>query len=69
MNGVGGINASVVGLLLAALYNPVFISGIHSWMDGLIALVGYLLLRTVKLSPFVIVICCVIFSVISSSLF
>lgn len=68
MNAVGGINAAVVGLLLAALYNPVFISGIHSWMDGLIALTGFMLLWVAKLSPLVIVICCVLLSVIFGSL-
>lgn len=32
-----GVNAAVVGLLAAALYNPVITAGIRDWKDGLLA--------------------------------
>lgn len=35
---LAGINAAVVGVLLAALYNPVFITGIKNLADALLAL-------------------------------
>lgn len=35
---LAGVNAAVVGLLLAALYNPVFTTGIKSLADALLAL-------------------------------
>ena len=42
---VTGINAAVVGLLLAALYDPVFRSAVHGGMDLVMVGVGFLLLR------------------------
>ena len=39
-----GINASVVGLLLAAFYNPVIIVAIQSAQDVALALLAYLLM-------------------------
>ena len=40
-----GLNAAVVGILLAALYNPVWISAIFSVKDFILMLVGFSLLR------------------------
>jgi chromate transporter len=42
---IAGVNAAVVGLLLAALYQPVFVSAILSAQDLALALVGFFLLR------------------------
>lgn len=42
---IAGVNAAVVGLLLAALYQPVFVSAILSGQDLALALVGFFLLR------------------------
>jgi chromate transporter len=39
-----GVNAAVVGVLLSALYQPVFISAIHTTADFAVALAGCLLL-------------------------
>ena len=36
-----GINAAVVGLLLAAFYSPVWVTGIHTVLDFAIALAGF----------------------------
>ncbi|TRX58092.1 chromate efflux transporter [Thalassomonas sp. M1454] len=48
-NAIVGVNAAVVGLLLAALYNPVFISAVLSISQLVIVLIGFVLLRFTKL--------------------
>ena len=50
------INAAVVGLLLAALYQPVWISAILSPLDFCLALIAYLLLVFWKIPPWLVVI-------------
>lgn len=50
-----GINAAVVGLLLAALYNPVWTSGVTSVQTLLIAAAGFLLLVVWRVSPLLVV--------------
>ena len=39
-----GINAAVVGLLMSALYRPVFSSAVHSWQELLCVVVGFFIL-------------------------
>lgn len=51
-----GVNASVVGLLLAALYTPVWTSAIHAPADFAIAAVALLLLASWKAPPWLVVI-------------
>ena len=51
-----GVNATVVGLLLAALYNPVWTSAINVPIDFAVGLVAFLLLAVWKLPPWLIVI-------------
>ncbi|MCQ4054635.1 chromate efflux transporter [Aeromonas sp. SG16] len=46
---VAGINAAVVGLLLAALYQPVWQSAVLAPTDLVLAVIGFYLLRVVKL--------------------
>ena len=46
---VAGVNASVVGLLLAALYQPVFVNAVFSPLDLALAIVGFFLLRVLRL--------------------
>ena len=46
---VAGVNASVVGLLLAALYQPVFVNAVFSALDLSLAIVGFFLLRVLRL--------------------
>jgi chromate transporter len=50
-----GINAAVVGLLLAAFYNPVWISAIHSAADFCLAAIAFLLLVFWKWPPWLVV--------------
>lgn len=55
---MAGINAAVVGLLLAALYDPVWISAIHAPRDFALAVVAYGALAWFKLPPWLVVILC-----------
>jgi len=50
-----GVNAAVVGLLGAALYNPVWTSSVRSPADFGIALVGFVLLTVWRAPPLVVV--------------
>lgn len=50
-----GINASVVGILLAALYDPVFTSGIRGPIDFAIAVMAFTMLVYFKLAPWIVV--------------
>jgi chromate transporter len=51
-----GVNAAVVGLLLAALYNPVWTSGILSAADFALALGSFTLLVFWKVPPWLVVV-------------
>src|SRR5271165_5306686 len=51
-----GVNAAVVGLLGAALYNPVWTSSVNTPGDFGIALVGFVLLTVWRAPPLVVVI-------------
>jgi chromate transporter len=53
---IRGINAAVVGLLGAALYNPLWISSVRSGSDFAIALVGFVLLTAWRTSPLIVVV-------------
>jgi chromate transporter len=50
-----GINAAVVGLLGAALYNPVWTSSVRTPRDFAIALVGFILLTVWRAPPLIVV--------------
>jgi chromate transporter len=55
-----GVNAAVVGLLLAALYNPVWTSGITSAGDFALGVAAFLLLFMWKTPPWLVVLFCAI---------
>jgi chromate transporter len=50
-----GVNAAVVGLLLAALYTPVWTSAIHGPIDFAIGLLAFLALMFWKVPPWLVV--------------
>jgi chromate transporter len=52
---IAGVNASVVGLLLAALYDPVWTSAIHGRKDFAVALAAFGLLAYARWSPLLVV--------------
>jgi chromate transporter len=53
-----GVNAAVVGLLLAALYDPVWTSGIVGPRDFALAAVAFLLLVMWQAPPWLVVVLC-----------
>lgn len=55
---LAGINAAVVGLLLAALYNPVWTSAIHNPWDALMALAVFIILVRFKPPVWLVVLTC-----------
>jgi chromate transporter len=50
-----GVNAAVVGLLLAALYRPVWTSAIFTARDFAIGIVAFLLLAVWAVPPWLVV--------------
>ncbi|MGC9494064.1 chromate efflux transporter [Vibrio genomosp. F10] len=46
---ISGVNASVVGLLIAALYQPVFTSAVFNGVDMALIVIGLFLLKQIKL--------------------
>ncbi|MCL6414363.1 chromate efflux transporter [Aestuariirhabdus sp. Z084] len=59
LNAIAGLNAAVVGILGAALYDPVFTSGVASNVDLTIGIIGFGLLTLWQRSPLWVVIWCV----------
>ncbi|HCY64412.1 MAG TPA: chromate transporter [Oxalobacteraceae bacterium] len=55
---LAGVNAAVVGLLLAALYQPVWTSAIHQPQDFGLALLALVALMFWKLPPWLVVVAC-----------
>ncbi len=53
---LGGVNAAVVGILLAALYNPIFLSAVRGPGDLALALAAFALLMFWKISPLWVVV-------------
>ena len=45
---VWGINAAVVGLLMSALYQPVFTSAVLNPLDMALVMIGFFVLRALK---------------------
>ena len=63
---LAGINAAVVGVLGAALYNPIWLSAVGNGRDVAIALAGFLLLERWRVPPLVIVLLSVCAALISA---
>lgn len=57
---LAGVNAAVVGLLLAALYDPVWTSAIHGGRDLLVALAAFAALVWLKLPSWAVVLLAVL---------
>ncbi|TAK82360.1 MAG: chromate efflux transporter [Betaproteobacteria bacterium] len=65
---VAGVSAAVVGLLGAALYDPVWTGAVRSPLDVAIAVIGFTLLVAWRASALVVVLWCVIASLATSAL-
>ena len=63
-SGITGINAAVVGVLAAALYNPVWTSAVHDAADVAVAAGALLLLMTQRVPPLVVVALCAAISIV-----
>ena len=64
---LAGVNAAVLGLLIAALYDPVWISAIDNAADFSIALIGFVLLVAARWSALWVVGWCVVASVAATT--
>jgi chromate transporter len=52
---LNGVNAAVVGILLTALYDPIWVAAIHARGDFALALVAFALLVFWKMPPMAVV--------------
>jgi chromate transporter len=57
---LAGVNAAVVGLLGAALYDPVWTGAVRGPLDVAIAVVGFTLLVAWRASALIVVLWCVL---------
>ena len=55
---LAAVNAAVVGLLAAALYDPVWISGITGWTELMLACAAFVALLTFRVAPHLVVMGC-----------
>jgi chromate transporter len=55
---LAAVNAAVVGLLAAALYDPVWVSGITGWAELLLACAAFVALTSWRVAPHVVVLAC-----------
>jgi chromate transporter len=65
--GIAGVNAAVVGMLAAALYDPVWTGAVHDAADIAVAVGALLLLMTQRVPPLVVVVLCVALSIVRAS--
>jgi chromate transporter len=65
---IAGVNAAVVGLLAAALYDPVWVSAVLTPLDAAIALGGFILLAAWRTSSLWVVAWCVAASAVRAQL-
>jgi chromate transporter len=55
-----GVNAAVVGLLGAALYNPLWVTSVKTPSDFGLAVTGFILLTVWRAPPLLVVVVCAI---------
>jgi chromate transporter len=67
-SGMTGINAAVVGVLAAALYNPVWVGAVRDGADVGVAVAALVLLQALRAAPLLVVVLCVVFSVLRTLL-
>ena len=62
------VNAAVVGVLAAALYDPIWSNAIHDWIDGVLALSAFFAIQSQRIPTWVVVIGCVAGSTVLSQM-
>lgn len=65
---LAGVNAAVVGVLAAALYDPVWVNGVHDGKDFAIALIAFALLVAARWAAIAVVAWCVVASLLRVAL-
>jgi chromate transporter len=60
LRALAGVNAAVVGLLAAALYDPVWTGAVHAPADVAIALLGFVLLAATRVSVVIVLVASVL---------
>ncbi len=65
---LAGVNATVIGLLAAALYDPVWVRAVHDAKDFAIAVVAFALLVATRWPALAVVAWCVLASLIRTAL-
>lgn len=65
---LAGVNAAVVGLLLAALYRPVWTSAVHGLGDAVLVVLGVVALIRWKLPPWLVVLGMALASVLTAAM-
>jgi len=48
---LAGVNAAVIGLLIAALYKPLIVSTVHAWSDFSLVVLAFIALFIVRVQP------------------
>jgi chromate transporter len=61
---LAGINAAVVGVLGAALYNPIGLTAIHGAIDVVVVVIGFVLLQWRRIPPILVAALCVMASLV-----
>jgi chromate transporter len=56
---LAGLNAAVVGILAAALYNPLLVTGVRGVTDAVVCLAALWLLLARRVAPLIVVAGCV----------
>jgi chromate transporter len=62
---LAGINAAVVGVLGAALYNPIGLTAIHGVLDVAVVVIGFVLLQRQRIPPILVAALCVAASLVT----
>jgi chromate transporter len=65
---IAGVNAAVVGLLAAALYDPLWTSAVTGMTDVIIALAGFALLSWTRVSVLIVMAWCVAGAMLATAL-
>jgi chromate transporter len=65
---MSGVNAAVVGILAAALYQPVWVSAVRSGADMAVATAALALLQGLRAPALAAVILCVVYSLLRLAL-
>jgi chromate transporter len=68
MEALAGINAAVVGILAAALYNPVIITAVHDLVDAALVGAGFWVFVRWNVPPLVVLVACLGYALIRFAL-